>query len=68
MRAINARLRAIERQREARKPIPPIMVLLPGQDVQARLAEFRRVHGCEPWRVFTIKRASARKDGQHGAG
>ncbi len=60
MKSIDARLRAIERRQKASKPIST-MVLLPGQDAQARLAEFRRVHGREPLETFIIKRASMRK-------
>ncbi len=59
MKRFTERLRAIERQRE-RKPIAPCMVIRPGQDVDALLAAFRRAHGREPWRVFTIKRAPPR--------
>jgi len=57
MKRLNERLVRLERQREASKPIPPCLVLLPSHDAEARLAEFRRVHGCEPGHVFTIKRA-----------
>lgn len=67
MRELSKRLRKVERQAEARKPVPPILVLLPGHDAAARLAEFRRVHGCEPFRIFNVKRASARKEGKQDA-
>lgn len=67
MRAINARLRAIERRQEASKPLRPILVITSTQDAETELAKFRAVRGCEPERVFVIRRASARK-GEHGTG
>ncbi len=67
MRDIAKRLARIERQREASKPLAPCLVILPNQDADARLAEFRRVRGCEPWRVIHVGLACARKDGEHGA-
>ena len=59
MQSIERRLLAIERQREAAKPPRPCLVVLPSEDLDAKLAEFRRVHGFEPERVITVRRAPA---------
>lgn len=60
MKRFTDRLRAIERQREKAKPPRACLVIRPGQDEATELAAFRRVHGGEPWRTFTIKRAPPR--------
>ncbi len=60
MKTIDARLRAIERQREASKPPSPWLVIRSNETEAEALARFKAQHGCEPepGHIIRIMRAS----------
>lgn len=60
MKRLIDRLAAIERQREAAKPMRPWLVVKSNEDAAEALARFRARHGCEPEGTLHIKRAPPR--------